>query len=257
MKIALFSDIHANLPALEAFFADVEKREVDALYCLGDLVGYNIWPNEVVEEIRKRKIPTLTGNYDFGIGKSSDDCGCAYKTDEEKANGAISIQLTNELITAQNRSYLRALPAHIKLEFQLNDDKLNLLLVHGSPRRVNEYLFEDRAEKSMIRILNDADADVLCFGHTHKPYHRIFEVTESGTPQFKHAINLGSIGKPKDSDNRGSYVILNFNENSSVLNKDSITVEFVKFTYDIEKAAKAVEDSVLPNSYAENLRNGY
>jgi predicted phosphodiesterase len=87
MKIALFSDIHSNLPALEAFFADVDEREVDVIYCLGDLVGYNIWPNEVTEAIRERNIPTIAGNYDFGIGRSSDDCGCAYKTEEEKAMG--------------------------------------------------------------------------------------------------------------------------------------------------------------------------
>lgn len=70
-KIALFSDVHANLPALEAFFADVENRKPDFIYCLGDLVGYNIWPNEVVNEIKKRNIPTIAGNYDFGIGRTS------------------------------------------------------------------------------------------------------------------------------------------------------------------------------------------
>ncbi len=85
MKIAQFSDIHANLPALESFFKDVESKNPDAIYCLGDLVGYNIWPNEVINEIRKRGIPTIAGNYDFGIGRMSDDCGCAYKTDEEKS----------------------------------------------------------------------------------------------------------------------------------------------------------------------------
>ena len=68
MKIALFSDVHANLPALEAFFKDVDSRKPDTIYCLGDLVGYNIWPNEVINAIRKRNIPTIAGNYDFGIG---------------------------------------------------------------------------------------------------------------------------------------------------------------------------------------------
>lgn len=257
MKIILFSDIHANLPALQAFFKDIEQRDADAIYCLGDLVGYNIWPNEVIEEIKKRNIPTIAGNYDFGIGRSSDDCGCAYKTDEEKANGAVSISLTNELVNNKNRQYLRTLPAHIKLEFQLNNDTLNVLLVHGSPRRINEYLFEDRAEKSMIRIMEQADADIMCFGHTHKPYHRTFNSADENAPHFRHAINIGSVGKPKDSDNRGSYVILKIDESTSVLDKDSISVEFVKFEYDIEKAAKAVEDSILPNAYAENLRTGY
>ncbi len=257
MKIALFSDIHANLPALEAFFADLDEREVDSVYCLGDLVGYNIWPNEVTEAIRKRNIPTIAGNYDFGIGRNSDECGCAYKTGEEKANGEVSISLTNELISEKNRAYLRSLPAHIKVEFKLDGQKLNLLLVHGSPRKINEYLFEDRDEKSLQRILEQADADIMCFGHTHKPYHRILNSGEEGNPHYRHAINLGSVGKPKDRDTRGCYVILEIDEKASVLDKDSIKPEFIRFEYDIEKAAKAVEDSRLPNAYAENLRNGY
>ncbi|TAE17800.1 MAG: metallophosphoesterase [Bacteroidetes bacterium] len=257
MKIALFSDIHANLPALEAFFADVDARNPDAIYCLGDLVGYNIWPNEVVDEIRKRKIPTIAGNYDFGIGRMSNECGCAYKTDAEKNNGNVSISFTNELILPDQRAYLRTLPAHLKVEFQLNDDKLNLLLVHGSPRKINEYLFEDREEKSMLRLLEKADTDILCFGHTHKPYHRILSTTTENTTRYRHAINTGSVGKPKDNDTRGCYVLLTIPENASVLEKDSITVEFIRFTYDVEKAAQAVENSILPNEYAENLRRGY
>ena len=252
MKIALFSDIHANLPALEAFFKDVDAKKPDAIYCLGDLVGYNIWPNEVINEIRNRKIPTITGNYDFGIGRLSDECGCAYKSDHEKELGKVSISYTNEIVKDEQRAYLRTLPAHIRVEFQLNEDKLNLLLVHGSPRKVNEYLFEDREEKSLLRILEQADADILCFGHTHKPYHRVLETDG----RFRHAINIGSIGKPKDADPRGGYVMLTINDHSSITDKDSIQVEFIRFEYDVEKAAKAVENSPLPNEYADMLRNG-
>src|SRR5882762_168681 len=239
MIIALFSDIHANLPALEAFFADVDSRNPDALYCLGDLVGYNIWPNEVINEIRKRRIPTIAGNYDFGIGRRSDDCGCAYKTDQEKANGAVSISFTNELTKDQERAYLRTLPAHIKVEFQLNNDKLNLLLVHGSPRKINEYLFEDRDEKSLLRIMQDANADIMCFGHTHKPYHRILPSGAGDQDHFRHAINIGSVGKPKDGDPRGCYTLLHIDSNSSITSKDTVHAEFVRFHYDIEKAARA------------------
>lgn len=257
MRIALFSDIHANLPALEACLKNIEEKQPDAIYCLGDLVGYNIWPNEVINEIRKRGIPTIAGNYDFGIGRTSDDCGCAYKEEHDREMGKISISFTNSIVKNEERKYLRTLPAHIKIEFQLNNDKLNLLLVHGSPRRINEYLFEDREEKSMLRIMQDADANIMCFGHTHQPYHRILISVAENKNHFRHAINIGSVGKPKDKNPKGCYVILTINDDSNTSMAESIEVEFIRFDYDIEKAASAVEDSPLPNEYAEMLRKGY
>jgi predicted phosphodiesterase len=254
MRIAFFSDIHANLPALESCLASIESQNIDASYCLGDLVGYNIWPNEVIKEIRRRKIPTIAGNYDFGIGRTSDDCGCAYKTDHEKANGAVSISYTNQIVKPDERKYLRSLPSHIRLEYQLNDEKFDILGVHGSPRKVNEYLFVDRDEKSLLRIMEQANAHIMLFGHTHKPYHRILK-DENGN--YRHAINIGSVGKPKDGDIRGGYVIIGLDESFSLKSSDSVKVEFVRFDYDIEKAAKAVEDSPLPNEYADMLRKAY
>lgn len=254
MKIALFSDIHANLPALESCLSDIDSKKPDAVYCLGDLVGYNIWPNEVVNIIRKRNIPTLAGNYDFGIGRTSDDCGCAYKTDHEKSNGAQSIAYTNHVVKADERKYLRSLPSHIRLEYQLNDEKFDLLMVHGSPRKINEYLFVDRDEKSLLRIMEQANAHLMFFGHTHKPYHKILK-DEQGN--FRHAINIGSVGKPKDGDPRGGYVMITLDESFSLTKADSVKVEFIRFEYDVEKAAKAVEESPLPNEYADMLRKAY
>lgn len=254
MKLVFFSDIHANLPALEACFADIDLKKVDAVYCLGDLVGYNIWPNEVIHEIRKRNIPTIAGNYDYGIGRTSDDCGCAYKTDHEKANGAVSISFTNQIVKPEERQYLRSLPSHIRLEYQLNEEKFDVLGVHGSPRKVNEYLFIDRDEKSLLRIMEQANAHIMLFGHTHKPYHRILK-DEQG--HYRHSINIGSVGKPKDGDTRGGYVMLTIDESFSLSTSDSLKVDFIRFEYDIEKAAKAVEDSPLPNEYADMLRKAY
>jgi predicted phosphodiesterase len=253
MKIAFFSDIHANLPALEAFFKDLDKRMPDATYCLGDLVGYNVWPNEVINEIRRRNIPTIEGNYDQGVGRSGDDCGCAYKTDHDKSNGERSIAYTNSVIKPDERKYLRSLPSHFRVEFQPNDERFNMLMVHGSPRKINEYLFEDREEKSMLRIMEQAEAHIMLFGHTHKPFHRILK-DENGN--FRHAINIGSVGKPKDGNPRGCYVLLTIDENFSLKKSDSLKVEFIRFEYDVEKAAKAVEDSPLPNDFADMLRKG-
>ncbi len=174
----------------------------------------------------------------------------------KKALGKISIAYTNGVVKKDERAYLRTLPAHIRIEFQLNGDKLNLLLVHGSPRKINEYLFEDRDEKSLLRIMEQADADVMCFGHTHKPYHRILPSVTTGDTHYRHAINIGSVGKPKDGDPRGCYVLLTINSESSMTDKKSVSAEFIRFSYDIERAAKAVEDSPLPNEYADMLRNG-
>lgn len=256
MKIALFSDIHANLPALEACLKSIDDQKPDAVYCLGDLVGYNVWPNEVINEVRRRAIPTIAGNYDQGIGLRSSECGCAYKTASEKDMGNISISFTNAVVNPDERNYLRTLPAHIKLEFQLNNDKLNLLLVHGSPRKINEYLFEDRDEQSLLRIMVQADADIMCFGHTHKPYHRLLRDQQGENLRFRHAVNIGSVGKPKDNDPRGCYVILTIEENSSMLKEDTIQFNFIRFNYDVEKAAEAIEQSTLPDEYAKMLRTG-
>lgn len=256
MKIALFSDVHANFPALEACLKSMDDQKPDAVYCLGDLVGYNVWPNEVINEVKRRAIPTIAGNYDQGIGIMSNECGCAYKTAAEKDMGIVSISFTNAVIEPEERKYLRTLPVHIKLQFHLNNEKFNVLMVHGSPRKINEYLFEDRDEKSLLRIISQADADIMCFGHTHKPFHRILPDHQEEKLRFRHAINIGSVGKPKDNDPRGCYVILSISEESDTSRQGSICVEFIRFNYDVEKAAKAIEESILPNEYAEMLRNG-
>ena len=104
--------------------------------------------------------------------------------------------------------------------------------------------------------MEQASADVMCFGHTHKPYHRILPTHPGDTKHFRHAINIGSVGKPKDGNPKGCYVLLTVNENGNIADKNSIPVEFIRFEYEIEKAAKAVEDSPLPKEYAQMLRTG-
>lgn len=241
-SVTIFGDIHANLPALEAVFQDIEARQLDNLYCLGDLVGYGTFPNEVVEFIRQRNVPTLMGNYDQGVGNDSDDCGCAYKTDIDRRRGELSIAWTNAHTTADNKAFLRTLPAHIPL--QLGD--LRVLLVHGSPRKVNEYLFEDRPDDYFERIMDAADADVLVCGHTHLPYHKVL-------PDGRQIVNAGSVGKPKDHDPRACYVGL-------TADGHDLKVDFIRVPYDIERTAQAIEATPevggMPHPYAQMLREG-
>lgn len=257
MTIAFFSDIHGNLPALQAVLADLDRRRPDMVFCLGDLVGYAPWPNEVVAEIRRRGIPTLAGNYDQGIGLNSAECGCAYKTDVDKALGAQSIAYTNRVVGAAERRYLRLLPKHLRLDFQDEPATLSLLMVHGSPRKINQYLFEDFPEASFARLLAGAGADVLLFGHTHKPYHRTLPYAHAGETRYRHALNTGSVGKPKDGDPRAAYLLLHLDEHTTLTDPASLRSEFVRVAYDVEQAAAAVEASPLPNEYADMLRRAY
>jgi putative phosphoesterase len=236
--LTIFGDIHANLPALEAVLADMDARGLDNRCCLGDLVGYGTFPNEVTAIIRDLGIPTIMGNYDQGVGSSSDDCGCAYTNPVAEALGKRSIAWTNVRTTADNKAYLRQLPAHIPLQL----GELRVLLVHGSPRKINEYLFEDRPDSSFERLLDAAQVDVLVCGHTHIPYHKVL-------PSGRHVINAGSVGKPKDHDPRACYVTL------SATNRD-LQAAFIRVAYDVERAARAIEASDMPHEYAQMLRDG-
>jgi putative phosphoesterase len=236
--LTIFGDIHANLPALETVLQDMDDRGLTHRYCLGDLVGYGTFPNEVINLIKGLGIPTIMGNYDQGIGNSSDECGCAYKTEFDKALGKRSIAWSNQHTSQENKQFLRSLVNQIPL--QLGD--LQVLLVHGSPRRINEYLYADRPDNSLERILDQTDADVLVCGHTHLPYHRVL-------PSGRHVINAGSVGKPKDNDARAGYVVLE-------AEGKNLEVKFFRVVYDIERAAKAIEATDMPDEYAEMLRKG-
>jgi predicted phosphodiesterase len=236
--VTVFGDIHANLPALEAVLADMEARGLPNRYCLGDLVGYGTFPNEVIELIRSGEYQTLMGNYDQGVGNDSDDCGCAYTSKDAETLGQRSITWSNRNTIRENKVFLQALTRHIPLQV----GNLEVLLVHGSPRKINEYLYKDRPDASLERLLDLAEANVLVCGHTHKPYHRVL-------PSGRHVVNAGSVGKPKDGDPRAGYVVLNGDG-------DSLQVEFIRVSYDIEQAARAIEASEMPNEYAAMLRSG-
>jgi predicted phosphodiesterase len=236
--IAIFGDIHGNLPALEAVWADMDRRGLDRRFCLGDLVGYGVQPEEVVDFIRRHDVPTLMGNYDQGVGYDSDDCGCAYRTPEAEALGVRSIAWSNAHVSAAHKRYLRNLPMGMTVML----GRLRVQLVHGSPRRINEYLYEDRPEAGIARLFDLTGADVLVCGHTHLPYDRLL-------PGGRRLINAGSVGKPKDDNPRAGYIVL------SAANRE-LQVEFVRIVYDVEAAARAIEATDMPVEFAEMLRQG-
>jgi predicted phosphodiesterase len=236
---AVFSDVHGNLPGLEAILADIEARGIADVLSLGDLVGYGPFPDEVAALVRDRGIPSLMGNYDQGIGFSTGDCGCVYKTDEQKAEGAASLAWTDRVTTDETRAYLRTLEDRFVLETPAGE----LLAVHGSPRRINEYLFEDRPEHAMARMAEENPYRAILFGHTHLPYAR--EVVHGDAGASTLFVNVGSGGRPKDGDWRVCYAVLD----PAALAAGRPSVEFVRVPYDFERLKEALAGTDLITSF--------
>ena len=230
----MITDIHGNLPALQAALARIEELGTEELYCGGDLVGYGPHPNDVCRLIEERDIPTIYGNYDYAIGRDLEDCGCAYVTQHDRELGQQSIEWTLEHTDERSKAFMRELPFGLRFEL----DGKRVLLVHGSPRKVNEYLFEEKPARTFERIAAGADCDVLVFGHTHQPW-----VHEYGGVLF---VNCGSVGKPKDGDPRGAFAVLEADGGQA-----KATIE--RFDYDAETVAREVIEAGLPSEYGEKL----
>ena len=232
--VAVITDIHANLPALEAALARIDQLGIEQIYCGGDLVGYGPHPNEVCALIEERAIPTIYGNYDHAIARDLEDCGCAYITPHDRELGQRSVDWTLAHTGQAAKDYMRALPFDLRFPLGTTD----VHLVHGSPRKVNEYLFEDKPASLYERLAASETDQVLVFGHTHKPW-----VQRYGGVLF---VNCGSVGKPKDGDPRGAFAVL-------AAAADGVAVTIERVGYDAESVAREVAAAGLPEEFADKL----
>ena len=236
-KIAFISDIHGNIEALKAVLANIKDRNINFqdVYCLGDLVGYGPRPNEVIELIRKHEIQTVLGNYDEAVGFYLPSCGCHIDSKISKERSKNSLEWSERYTTEENKQFLRELEEQLVLE----EEGLKILLTHASPYAINDYVFENDIEKQE-EITSEYEEDIIIMGHTHYPYYK--------KVKDKLLINAGSVGRPKDGDNRACYCIVELGEN--------VKVEFIRVEYNIEKVAKEIEESELLDEFAMILRKG-
>jgi predicted phosphodiesterase len=247
MRVALISDIHANLPALEAVLADIDqRRDIAATYHLGDLIGYASWPNETVALLRDRRIAGVAGNYDSTTATGYKHCGCRYENPRQEALSHESYTWTRARVTEETRRHLAAMPFRLDL-WPLGGHiggGPRLILVHGTPTLNTLYWTEDRPDSFCAQMASAAGArsgDVIAFGHTHRPWHRVV----GGV----HFLNTGSVGKPKDGHWRAGYVLLTIGEGQT-------SPEFVRVDYDIERTMAAIRTCGLPHEFAEQIRTG-
>ncbi len=246
MKYALISDVHSNLPALEAVLADVDGRDdTGAVYHLGDLVGYAPWPDETVALLRDRQITGIAGNYDSTVATDYKHCGCKADSPWGEELSHLSYEWTRSHVSLETKRALGELPFRIDLRTMGgHKSRPQIILVHGTPTLNTLYWTEDRPDSFCTKMAKAAGAregDLIAFGHTHKPWHREVEGI--------HFLNTGSVGKPKDGDWRAGYVLVE-------ADAEIASVEFVRVEYDLERATEGIVQSELPDEFADQLRAG-
>jgi putative phosphoesterase len=225
-KIAIISDIHGNLPALEAVLDDIKSKKISSVYCLGDLVGYYCFFNEVVQKIEELEIPTVLGNHDdalvyhSGIIERSKTCTHILKWQLQNAHESTI-------------KFLRDLPTHLEIVHANRSFKL----IHaGLKDNVDEYLFDVNDAYLETHQFNE---DVLVSGHTHLPsYKKMY----SG----KAWINPGSVGQPRDGNNKASYVIID----------EELNTQFMRVPYNYDIVIEAMKQNGFDDYISEGLKTG-
>lgn len=258
MKIAVLSCIHGNLEAFETVLRDIDERSVDQIYCLGDLVGYGPYPNEVVNLVRALGIPTCQGCWDEDIVDGLNACDCSYPSQLAEVRGRLAHEWTNEQVTPETRDFLANLPLTLHHE--------NLCFVHGSPHSQHEYLLPETSAFMVMERVLMTGADTLFCGHTHVPYVRQLENSSltlkvlpspswsaapgpqtSATLPLKRVINAGSVGEPRHGRPNATYVIYD---------TETQEADLREVEYDYAKTCVAILEKGLPGIFAWRLAQG-
>lgn len=225
-RFAFISDVHSNLPALKSALDDIKTRGVDRVYCLGDLIGYHCFPNEVIELLQAEDVVCLKGNHDEAITEEMFD---------RSNKGDFPLYWNFDALTEENALYLRHLPNSI--EFHADD--INIVLVHGSPESISEYIREDSHE--MAKYFDYMKSDILVCAHTHLPYHRELD--------GKWLINTGSIGKPKIGRPEISYILL-------TVDGSDVVPEVITSPYPYREMIDALEEKKFPKKLIDAIESG-
>ncbi len=226
MIMAVFSDIHANLPALEAVLSHLDDLEPDLVLCAGDLVGYGPHPNAVVDLIRSRNITAVRGGFDDDVGCERDTLATREVPYRARQLYEKSLIWTRENMTTDNKTFLRRLPVTVSTTARGR----SVVLAHGSPRRLDERIGPDTPLPSLRRMFDQVGAHIMIAGHTHRPMHRVVD--------GHHLINPGAVGQPWDGTPTACLALIDVGS--------GVSVRFESVPYDSRTVIEDLEQSGLP-----------
>lgn len=232
MKLAILSDIHANLEALEAVLAEVDERAPDAICCLGDIVGYGADPAPCLQLIRDRCDVVVQGNHDVAVGANRN-------VDALPRDGRTAAEYHREQLSEEQRTYLSELP--------LRTEAYGCTFVHATPKspaswhRLTSF---NRAQEQFDHF----ETDICFIGHTHIPAVLSNKLGVLRVrPGNRYLVNAGSVGQPRDHNPRACV---------GFLNTEAVDYELVRVPYDVERAADKIREAGLPDRLAERLQAG-
>ena len=240
-RLACFGGIYSNYLALESALQRIENLEVDQTLCLGDLGAFGPYPDRVFEPLQRARVVVLQGNYDDSIGNEKSDCQCGYTDPRDNFFAQKSYDYTLANTSAANKKMLRGLPQHAR--FRLGD--LHVLACHGSPRQVNEFLWDSTSSDAFLnRLLDECQADVLLCTHTGIKWHRQL-------PGDRHVVNVGALGRPENDGTQQVWI------STLSANKRELQVDFHAVDYDVERLASEMESEELPKEFIDTIRSGW
>ena len=241
MKLAFFGGLYSNYLALEAARADASRRDVQQLFCLGDMGAFGPHPDRVVSLLRDAGVTCVQGNYDDSIGNELADCQCGYTDPSDNRFAQISYDYTLEKTSPVHRRWLRALPT--SLDFELAGVRMHLC--HGSPRRTNEFLWESTTSDAFLdRVIDPTGADVVLGTHTGLHWTRT-------TPRGRRFVNVGVLGRPaNDGRTNVWYTVLD-------LSGQEVEVEFVPVDYDFHRLSGEMRSEGLPDEFVTTIESGW
>jgi len=239
MQIAIFSDVHGNLPALKAVLKDINNRKIKQKFCLGDLVDFAPWGNEVINVIRRENIPCIMGNHDERVAFNYPTIPLKKHTKEESQARKIAIEHSRKTISKSNKKFLSELPFSIELKYKKGKKFWKLILIHASLENNETYLYENKDNDILKKMLDETKADIILMGHTHISY-----IKEINT---KCVVNCGSVGRSKQENGIAYYAIVTIKE-------DILFSEIIKIAYPLEETIQAIRESDIPEFYATFLQ---